>query len=57
MGLFALTLEGTWREHLKTLEANIKLLEQYPDAEYLFTFMQACLDEANKAYHKEKENT
>ena len=55
MGLFALPMGDTWKENLGNLKANIELLEQYPDADYLFSFMQGCLDEAKNQYFKEKE--
>ena len=43
------------KENLGNLKANIELLEQYPDADYLFSFMQDCLDKAKNQYFKEKE--
>ena len=55
MGLFALPVGDTWKENLGNLKANIELLEQYTDADYLFSFMQNCLDEAKNQYFKEKE--
>ena len=55
MGLFALPMGNTWKENLGNLKANIELLEQYPDADYLFSFMQGCLDKAKNQYFKEKE--
>lgn len=55
MGLFALAMGKTWQENLKNLVANAELLEEYPDADYLFTFMQSCLDTAKEQYFKQKE--
>lgn len=55
MGLYCLPMGVTWNENLKCLEANIELLREYPDADYLFGFMQSCLDEAKSLYNKEKE--
>jgi hypothetical protein len=48
MGLFALPLGSTKREHVLTLMANCKLWLENPDCDYLFDFMQACLDKAKE---------
>jgi hypothetical protein len=48
MGLFALPLGNTKREHILSLIANCKLWLENPDCDYLFGFMQACLDKAKE---------
>jgi hypothetical protein len=55
MGLFALPIGKTWQENLENLTANVELLKEYPDADYLFRFMENCLNTAKDQYFKEKE--
>lgn len=53
MGYFVLPLGDTWRDHLNSVKGNIKLLEMSPSCDYLFFFMESCLEEAKKDYYKE----
>ena len=53
MGLFALPLGKTKKEHIQSLAANCKLWLEYSDGpydmDYLLTTMQMCLDAAKKS--------
>lgn len=53
MGYFALPLGDTWQESLDSLKANVELLKQSPECDYLFDFMQTCLTKAKKQYQIE----
>lgn len=53
MGLFAVPLGDTWQEKLDSATANIKLLKDYPDGDYLWSFIDYCIEEAKEVYRKE----
>lgn len=54
MGYFVLPIYDTWEENLDVLKVNIDLLKDSPDSDYLFIFMQHCLDTAKKQYDEER---
>ena len=55
MGLFSLCKENTKEALIKNIQANLKLLEQNHDLEYLVSFVQTDLDQLKKLYKEEKK--
>lgn len=55
MTKYVLPVGETWRDNLDELKRNLELLEQNPEADYLWCFIETCLDQARVKHQKERE--